>query len=175
MLLAPLVRRTLAPKGQTPILKHRAKHRDKVSLIAALTRSPRKHRLGLYFSTLINDHFEAVAVDWFLRQLLKHLRGPVIVVWDRGNMHRGPEIRQLQADFQRLELEFLPPYAPDLNPVEQVWTYLKWNRLSNFAPLDPKELEQRAFNELQSIRKKHSRLRSFWRGSKLPRTRAIAS
>ena len=113
VLLAPLVRRTLAPKGQTPILKHRAKQRDKVSLIAALSLSPRNQHLGLYFSTLINEHFESTAVAWFVRQLLKHLRGPLIVIWDRGNMHRGADIRQLQEDFPRLTLEFLPPYAPE--------------------------------------------------------------
>lgn len=175
VLLAPLVRRTLAPKGQTPVLKHRAKQRDKVSLIAALTLSPRSQHLGLYFSTLINDYFESTAVAWFVRQLLQHLRGPVIVIWDRGNMHRGTEIRQLQDDFPRLTLEFLPPYAPDLNPVEQVWTYLKWSRLSNFAPADTTELEKKAFGELFGVRKNQHRLRSFWRGSDLPWPRALAS
>jgi transposase len=175
VLLAPLVRRTLAPKGQTPILTHRAKQRDKVSLIAALTLSPRNQHLGLYFSTLINDHFESTAVDWFVRQLLKHLRGPVIVIWDRGNMHRGPAIHQLQEDFPRLTLEFLPPYAPDLNPVEQVWTFLKWHRLSNFAPADTRELEHKAFDELFGVRKNQNRLRSFWQGSDLPWPRALAS
>lgn len=175
LLLAPLVRRTLAPKGQTPILKHRAKHRDKVSLIAALTLSPQHKHLGFYFSSLVNGSFDGLAVAWFMRQLLKHLRGPVIVVWDRGTMHRGPEIRQLLADYPRLTLESLPPYAPELNPVEQVWTYLKWHRLSNLAPVDTTELDQIAFAELHSIRKNQPRLRSFWSGSDLPWPRALAS
>jgi transposase len=175
MLLAPLVRRTLAPKGQTPLLKHRAKHRDKVSLIAALTLSPKIQRLGLYFSSLVNDHFEVVAVTWFLRQLLKHLRGQVIVVWDRGNMHRGEDIRQLLADYPRLHLEPLPPYAPELNPVEQIWTYLKWQRLCNFAAADAQELDEVVFRELHHIRYDQDRLRSFWNGSDLPWPRALAS
>ena len=55
-----------------------------------------------------------------MRQLLRHLRGKVIVIWDRGNMHRGDPIRQLLRDYPRLSIEELPPYAPDLNPVEQV-------------------------------------------------------
>lgn len=175
VLLAPLVRRSLAPKGQTPILKHRAKQRDKVSLIAGLTLSPKKQRLGLYFSSLANDHFDSVAVAWFVRQLLKHLRGPVIIVWDRGTMHRGPEIRQLLAAHPRLILESLPSYAPDLNPVEQVWTYLKWHRLSNFAPADTQELDRAVFKELHSVRRDQNRLRSFWHGSELPWPRALAS
>jgi transposase len=175
LLLAPLVRRSLAPRGETPTLEHQGRHRDKVSLIAALTLSPKGRHLGLYFSTLIKDHFESIATAWFVRELLKHLRGPVIVVWDRGNNHRGPSIRELQADFPRLILEDLPPYAPDLNPVEQVWSFLKWNRLSNFAPHNVDELELAAFRELHAIRYDQNRLQSFWDGSELPKSRALAA
>jgi transposase len=175
MLLAPLVRRTLAPKGQTPVLLHKAKHREKVSFIAALTISPRSQRLGLYFSSLINSSFDSEAVAWFLGQLLRHLRGRVIVVWDRGPMHRGPAVRDLQGKYPRLQLEPLPPYAPDLNPVEQVWNYIKWSRLCNFAPQDSAELDRIAYAELDSVRFDQKRLRSFWAGSDLPQPRALAS
>jgi DDE superfamily endonuclease len=95
-LMSPLVRRTLALKGQTPQLlpkvRHQGRGRDKVSMIAALTQSPMLQHLGLYFSSLVNDSFDHSAVAWFLRELRKHLRGPVIVVWDRGPMHQGPDI-----------------------------------------------------------------------------------
>lgn len=175
MLLSPLVRRTLAPKGQTPVLLHKAKHREKVSLIGALTISPRSQRLGLYFSSLVNDSFDNTAVAWFLQQLLRHFRGPVMVVWDRGPMHRGPAIRELQKKYPRLHLESLPPYAPDLNPVEQLWSYLKWGRLCNFAPQDSSELDRAAFRVLAAIRSDRKRLRSFWAGSELPLPRALAS
>lgn len=174
-LLTPLVRRTLAPKGQTPILVHPARHRQKVSLIGALTLSPKAQRLGLYFSSLINDSYDSFTVAWFLRELLKHLRGPVIVVWDRGTVHKGPDIRQLLSDFPRLSLELLPPYAPELNPVEQMWGYVKWDRLSNYVPRDTKELEQRLFEEIHMCRHDQDRLRGFWRGSELPLPRALAS
>jgi hypothetical protein len=175
VLLAPLVRRTWAPRGQTPILLQQGKHRAKVSLLAALTLSPRRGRLGLYFSSLLNDHYDHVAVAHFLREMLKHLRGPVIIIWDGGSMHKGPEIRQLLEEFPRLTLEPLPPYAPELNPVEQIWTYLKWSRLCNLAPADVHELHQRASQELKAIRKDQDRLRSCWAGSDLPWPRALAS
>lgn len=174
-LLCPLLRRTLAPKGETPVLEHRAKRRDKVSLIAALTLSPQGRHLGFYFSTLQDDHFEATAVAWFVRQLLHHLRGPVIVVWDRGAMHKGAPLRELQADFPRLEFEFLPAYAPELNPVEQIWSYVKWHKLSNFAPCDTAELEQRLFAELDPCRHDQDRLRSFWLAADLPIPHAMAT
>ena len=175
LLMAPLVRRSLAPKGQTPVLRHQANHRQKVSLIAALTLSPKRQRLGFYFSTLLDDSYDSWTVAWFLRQLFKHLRGPVILICDRGAMHRGPEIRQLQAACSRLQLEYLPPHAPDLNPVEQVWTYLKWQRLCNYAPPDCKTLEQTAAANLQNTRKDYDRLRSFWEASDLPWLHALAS
>jgi putative transposase len=175
MLLAPLVRRTLAPRGQTPFLVQRAKHREKTSLLAALTLSPKKQRLGLYFSGLINQGFNQEAVAYFLRQLLKHLRGPVIVIWDRGTMHRGPEIRRLQSDYPRLHLESLPSYAPELNPVEQVWTHLKWGRLCNWAPQDVGELAETAYRELHRIRTDPKQLRNYWAASELPWPRALAS
>jgi putative transposase len=175
LLLSPLVRRTLAPKGQTPILQHRAKDREKVSLISALTISPRSHQLGLYFASLCNDSFDNTAVAWFLRQLLRHLRGPVIVVWDRGPMHHGQSMRELREQFARLEIEFLPPYAPDLNPVEQLWSYLKWGRLTNFAAQDAAELDDIAHAELAAIRFDRKRLRNFWAASELPMPRALAS
>ena len=175
MLLAPLVRRTLAPKGKTPVLLHKARHREKISLISALTISPRSQRLGLFFSSLINDSFDNLAVGWFVGQLLRHLRGPVIIVWDRGPMHRGPAIRELQGKFPLLQLESLPPYAPELNPVEEVWSYLKWSRLCNFAPRDSAELDRAAYVELDRIRFDQERLRSFWAGSDLPLPRALAS
>jgi transposase len=177
VLMAPLLRRTQAARGQTPIFKQQGKQREKVSNIAALTISPKRQRLGLYFSTLKNDFFEQTAVAWFLRQLLRHLRGPLIVVWDRGPMHHGDAIRQLQADYPgRIFFEELPAYAPQLNPVEQIWTFLKWSRLCNFSPADVDALEKKVFQELHAVRHDKNRLRGFFEASELPfPTRALAS
>jgi putative transposase len=178
-LMAPLVRRTLALRGQTPQLLHKIRHggrgRDKVSVMGALTLSPKRGRLGLYFSNIVNDYFDHVVVAWFVRQLLKHLRGHVIIVWDRGPMHQGPDIRQLQRDYPRLHVEQLPAYAPELNPVECVWSYLKWGRLCNYAPPDPETLDKTVFNELHGLRKDQKRLRGFWQGSDLPMPLALVS
>jgi transposase len=169
LLLAPLLRRTQAPRGHTPLFRHNAKHRQKVSVLAALTLSPLRCRLGLYFTSLVNDSFDAVAVAWFLRQLLRSVRGKVILIWDRGTMHKGPEIRQVLQDFPRLSLEWLPAYAPELNPVEQIWRHLKWGRLCNLAPDDSTHLENLVFAELDPLRKEQRQLETFFDASKLPR------
>lgn len=176
LMMLPLLRRTLAPRGKTPIFLSPAGHRHKVSMIAALCLSPRGRHLGLYFSSLIDGSYDGFTVAWFLRELLRHLRGRVIVVWDRGQMHRGPEIEQLLEKFPRLTLEQLPAYAPDLNPVEHLWNYLKWQQLPNFAPRDVQHLEQTAFERLHAIRYNNQKLLSFFDAADLPfPTRALAS
>jgi transposase len=166
--MAPLVRRTLAPAGHTPVLKQKASHRDKVSLAAALCLSPRKGRPSLRFQTYPKAYVNNERTAEFLRRLLRQRRGRVIVVWDRGNMHKGPPIRKLLADFPRLELRSLPPYAPELNPVEQLWQHLKWVKLANFAALDVRQLDQSVRRHLHRIQRRPRRLRAFLNAADLP-------
>jgi transposase len=166
-MLGPLVRRTLAPKGRTPQLPVRGRHRQKVSVIGALTLSPLGRRFGLYFRTIVNGSFAGATVADFLRQLRRHIRGRVIVVWDRWNGHRGPDVRAVEAANPRLHIELLPAYAPELNPVEHLWSQLKWGRLSNFAPDDADELRTRIGPALRSISKQQNLLIGCWRGAKL--------
>jgi transposase len=152
-LLSPLVRRTLAPRGKTPILKTKARYREKVSITAALTLSPRRHRLGLYWRTHPKSFVNAERTADFLRALMRRLHGAVIVVWDRGTIHSGEPIQQLLHDFPRLTLERLPPYAPDLNPVEYLWSHLKYGRLANFVPDDIFDLNAVLGRHLLTLRK----------------------
>jgi transposase len=147
VLLNPLVRRTLAPCGDTPTLPVVSYHK-KVSVIAGLSLSPVSHQLGLYFQTVANGHINNVAAADFVRNLLRHLRGNVIVVWDNGPMHKGDPIRQLLADYPRLTLANLPPYAPELNPVEQLWNHMKYGQLANYAPQDLQQLDDRVIEFL---------------------------
>ena len=167
-LLSPLVRRTLAPRGQTPVLKTWGGHRERVSATAALTISPRRRRLGLYFSTYPKAFVNQELAADFLRGLLRRLRGPVIVVWDGGPMHKGDAIRAVLRDFPRLSLERLPPYTPELNPVEYLWNHLKYGILSNFVPNDVLHLNGVLKQRLRRARTSPPRLRSFFKQSGLP-------
>lgn len=175
--MAPLVRRTLAPRGQTPILVQPGSRRRKVSTIAALSLAPRRRRLGIYFDTYpdhaINNHDVA---DFLRRRVLRRLRGPVIVVWDQGKIHTGPGIRQLLADYPRLHLEAFPPYAPHLNPVEFLWTHLKWHRFCNWVADDAEQLQDTVCETICDIHDDPYRLRTFYDSSQLPfPTRALAA
>jgi transposase len=132
-LLIPNVRKTWAPRGETPILRHRYKH-DKISVISGLSLSPKSKRPGLYFQYHMENIGNEQVAD-FLRHLLRHLRGQVIVIWDNGRIHKGEPIRKVCRLFGRLHLEALPPYAPELNPDEGVWNQAK-QTLANGRPED---------------------------------------
>lgn len=167
-LLSPLVRRTLAPRGQTPLLKSWGGQRQRVSATAALTISPRRHRPGLYFCTYPKTFVNQERAADFLRYLLKHLRGAVIVVWDGGAMHHGESIRAVLRDYPRLSLEKLPPYTPELNPVEYLWNHLKYGVLSNFVPDDVFHLDGILKQHLRRAKLSPQRLRSFFKHAGLP-------
>jgi hypothetical protein len=176
LLMAPLARRTWAPRGQTPEQKQQSGTREKVSIAAAVWLSPRRERLGLYFHTLANGYFDSWYMAAFLEAMLKDLAGRFVVVWDGGPMHKGNPIRDLMAHFAgRLDLERLPPYAPMLNPVEPLWSWLKWGRLSNFGPKDAHEIEARAVAELTKVRGDQAFLRNMFHASDLPLPRALLS
>lgn len=174
--MAPLVRRTWAPRGETPNLVQRGGGgpREKVSVAVALWLTPHRDRLELYFQTLPNDFFNPWYVAAFLEALLVTVPGRVLVVWDGGSMHKGDPIRQTQEAYSnRLTLEKLPPYAPMLNPVEPLWSWLKYDRLCNFAPQNALELNQRVFAELIDVRRDQKFLRNLFHASELPLPRAL--
>ena len=99
---------------------------------------------------------------------MRHLRGAVIVVWDGGPMHKGEPVEQVLRDFPRLSLERLPPYAPELNPVEYLWSHLKYGRLANFAPDDVFQLNATLRRHLHQTAQSSDMLRSFFDASGLP-------
>jgi transposase len=168
LLLDPLVRRSWAVRGHTPVIGGDGGHRRKVSVIGAVSVSPAARRLGLYFATLPDGYFTAEKVVAFLRNLLRHLRGKVVVVWDRGGNHKGPEVRKFLRRNKRLTLEMLPAWAPDLNPVEAVWSWLKYGELANFVPDDLDHLDDEVIDRLIELKFDPDLLRGLWDASDLP-------
>ena len=163
----PLVRRTLAPRGKPPVLYHSKKFRDKVSLMGALTISPRRGSLGFYCSGVPNQSYDDHAVAWFLRQLLRHQRGKILLLWDRSPIHRGTEVRALLTAHPRLIIEELPAYAPELNPVEFIWSYLKYGKLSNLSVHGVEELAKVLHRELRLLKKDQKLLKQLSLGADL--------
>lgn len=126
--LLPAVVRTYAPKGKTPVLRERLTH-DHLSAISAIT-PERKLYLAVQEQPL-----KGPDVVRFLRHLLRYRSGKLLVVWDGSPIHRGHAVRDYLADGggKRIHLERLPAYAPELNPDEGVWNYLKQVELRNVS------------------------------------------
>ena len=126
--LLPIVVRTYAPCGRTPILKEFLSY-DHLSLIGAVT--PQGRLLLKTYEHSITSQ-EVIA---FLGQLLRLIPGLILVIWDGSPTHRSKAIRSYLAAgaARRIHLEQLPGYAPELNPTEWVWSYLKIADLANVA------------------------------------------
>jgi len=165
-MLQPTVRRTWAPKGQTPI-HYSWDRRDRLSVISAITLSPQRRRLDLYFDVfdhnIITDQAEA-----FVAALLEHFPKGIILVWDRWSVHRSATRRFAQRFPRRLHIEWLPPYAPDLNPDEQVWNRTQYTDLANFIPDDVDQLSRAVRKSLRRTRPQQTLLRSFFKHAGLP-------
>lgn len=164
-MLQPLNRRTWAPSGKTPIQYAWDRH-DRLSVIAALLLRPRSGRLSLHFSVL--DH-NVKTPDFlaFILELRRMTRRPIILVCDRLNVHRSA-VRQLQeAAADWLSVEWLPPYAPDLNPVEAIWNQAKYSDLANQVPDDVFQLCDLVGQSLNDQHFRTPLLQSFLRRAKL--------
>jgi putative transposase len=160
--MGPLRRRTWAPCGCTPRLCQRGRSRRKVSLIGALVISPRRHRLHAYFGLLPDANYDGDAVLAFVKQLRRAVRAPMTLIWDRLRAHYlEPVATWLVRHRRDVRAYLLPPYAPELNPVELIWGYAKAHSLANFAPLELQDLVMQTQLAVYAIGDDESLLRSF--------------
>ena len=146
--------RTDAPCGETPILDALLT-RDHLSAIGGLTMD------GRLLLQVRERAFRAPAVVEFLRHLLRHLPGPLLVIWDGAPIHRAQPIKDFlaQGAAARLQLEQLPGYAPELNPDEGIWHYLKQVELRNLCCADLAELRLELGLAVKRLRHKRHVLR----------------
>lgn len=164
-MLIPTRRRTWGPKGCPPIVRYNYKH-DRISAIAALTVAAHRARMGLYVQ-FRQDNVTALQVAKFLRRLLRHLRGPVILLWDGGRIHKGSAIDAIRHAYPRLHLERFPGYAPELNPAEQVWNDFK-GHTANSLLRNKQDIRLHLHASARRVRRSGEKLRSFVLASDLP-------
>lgn len=158
-MLQPLRRRTWAPRGQTPLHYAWDRH-DRWSLIGALSLAPWALRIGVYFQ-IYDRNIVAPDVVEFVKQLHRQLGRQLIVIWDRWNVHRSAAKQLSQFDW--LTIEYLPSYAPELNPVEAMWNHTKYSDLANFIPDDADHLHRTICQSLQDQRRDAYLKHSFFR------------
>ncbi|MGH7821898.1 MAG: IS630 family transposase [Candidatus Binatia bacterium] len=129
----PPVRRTWAPRGETPVLIH-AFNWKKMSASAVLAYRWDGKRSQLFFQVK-PDSYNTNSLIAFLEDLRRHFRGrKVILVWDGLPSHRSREMTDyLRGQTHWLIVERLPGYAPHLNPVEYLWGNVKGQELANLC------------------------------------------
>jgi transposase len=167
--LTPSVRRTLAPRGQTPILDC-CDRRDRISAISCITLSPQAGRPGLYFELLpVNQTVHAEEIVAYLKALRQQLRGPFTVVWDRHGIHsKSLLVKAFLAKHPDIVAEDFPGYMPDLNPDEWVWSWTKYGRLSNLAAWTAEELWDHIVDALVELKFRPHILKAFIKEAGIP-------
>jgi len=132
-----------------------------LSAVAGLT------LLNFYFRLYPGAVKSQQVVD-FLTALRRHIRGPLLVVWDGLPAHRSRRVRDYLASLDGwIQVSYLPPYAPELNPVEYIWAYWKQHELPNVCPKDFWSLGQEARRTLRRMRRRPRLVSAFWKQASL--------
>ncbi len=156
--LKGVVRRTWAVRGKTPVVRLPASW-QKLSTIGAITSGGQFLQRPSVASRAAQakKHTQSGAIKTkdvleFLEHVLKHVAGEIVLVLDNAAIHRAKAVSAFVDAAERLSLVYLPPYSPELNPIEKVWAYVKRNVLGNFCARTTNELKARLRSGWQRIR-----------------------
>lgn len=165
----PSVLRTWAPRGQTPVLRY-CFNWKRLSAISGITPQ------GYLYLLLRDGTIRSEQVVEFLRYLLRCRKDRMLIVWDGAPIHRSGLVKAfLRQHRRRLSVESLPPYAPELNPDEHVWAYLKYVGLANFCPRHLTDLRNEIQRHVRRIKKRPDLVRGFYKAAGLPLRRHVSS
>ncbi len=149
--------RTYGLKGKTPVVKTSGQ-RQKINAISAVNAK------GAFWYKVYGGMLNAVLFIVMLKDLMKGRKKPVMLVVDGLPAHKAKSVaKYVQSTKGRLELHFLPPYAPDLNPDEFAWNHLKQNGTSKKPLRQNEALRERLDKDLAAIKKNRRLVRSFFR------------
>lgn len=152
----PVLGRSYGLKGQTPVL-HTSGQRQKINALSAINAA------GAFWCATYPGKFDAEMFVCFLRNFMKGRKARVFLVVDGHPAHRAKRVAEyIQSLKGRLELHFLPPYAPDLNPDEFVWSYMKGNGVSKRPLRKNESLRRRVEEDFRAIQKNPPLIRSFF-------------
>jgi len=150
-----------APRGQTPVLQYHFNWHQ-LSAMAGIT-------FYRFYFRLFPGAIKGPQVIEFLHALGRQIRRKVLVIWDALPAHRSHVVREYVESLKgAIQLEYLPAYAPELNPTEYIWGHLKHHELGNFCARTFGELTCRARNRLRSMQHRHTLITAFWQQAELP-------
>lgn len=152
--------RTWAPRGQTPVIQFHFNWKQ-LSMIAGVT-------FTQFFFRLHAGTIKSPEIVDFLRALRSQIGKPLMIIWDGLKAHRSRLVKQyLDGLNGEVAVAFLPPYAPDLNPVEYLWAWLKRHAMANYCPESFVELTDTARSKLRGAQKRGSLIAAFWKQAEL--------
>jgi transposase len=156
----PCRARTWSPRGQTPILQYSFTWKQ-LSVIAGVS-------FWRFYFRLFPGAIKSPQVIEFLKALQGHIGRKLLIVWDRLTAHRSRLVRDyVESQHGSIQLEYLPAYAPELNPVEHIWGHLKSHEVANFCPVNFTELKHFARRRLQSMQRRPTLVTAFWQQAEL--------
>ena len=121
-----------------------------------------------FYFQIFEKAIGAVETGEFLLHLLRHLSGPLLIVWDRLPAHRSRLVWDFIRDLKGLiTIEYLPAYAPELNPVEYLWGHWKHHHLPNVCPKDLWQLSEAARRTLRCLRRRPQLITACWKQASL--------
>ena len=149
--LLPLLVRTYAPVGKTPIMKVKLT-RDHLSMMGGITTE------GKIIMQSQDHSYKGPDVVRFLQLLTREIAGKLLVIWDGAPIHRCQPVKEYlrKGGAARVHLEQLPAYAPELNPQEGVWNLLKRVELKNVCCLDWQQLRREVLLAKERLRHRKS-------------------
>ena len=155
--LAPVIGKTWAPKGKTPVVRVTGK-RGGVLAMSAISPS------GRMCFRLEKRKINTQVLMEFLNQISKqHPRRKVGVIMDQAPCHVAKKIKALNTESSKLHVFHLPPYSPDLNPDEKVWRHMKHVSLKNHQAQDKKQLGRLVIGALRQIQKNPRLTKNFFK------------
>jgi len=153
--------RTWAPIGQTPVLQYSFRWTN-LSLIAGVT-------FWRFYFRLFTGAIRSPQFVEFLKALGEQLRGRLLVIWDGLPGHKSRLVRSyVESCGDKFVLETLPPYAPELNPVEYIWGYMKQRELANLCLETIGQIGAYARNRLKSMQRRPRIIAACWEQAELP-------
>lgn len=167
-MMTPNAKKTWAKKACTPVIPYRNRRQQKVSVLGAVALHARTGTVDLLCDFHPDSYVRGEQAAAFLHRVLaEYPTGPVDVVWDNLAAHKSRIVKELLVDHPRLKLHSLPPYAPDLNAVEQVWCLTKYHRMANHTLCTLDELHREAQRHLHDVGQSQPLLRSCFQSAKL--------
>ena len=156
----PCRARTWAPKGQTPVLQYSFSWKQ-LSVIAGVS-------FWRFYFRFFPGSIKSPQIVEFLKALQATIGRKMLIVWDRLQAHRSRLVKDyVEKQRGALALEYLPAYAPELNPVEYIWGYLEHHAMPNFCARDLGDLRQRASRHLRSMQRRGTLVTAFWHQAEL--------